>query len=95
MAEQANNRQQFLLPAPVVRQPAKRRFRWRLILLPAVVCFVLVWLMSGMEVSFSFEDLMNHLDVQNQERYSRLAAWGVMLVCFVAIVRYVTMKTED
>ena len=65
---------------------SRRRFNWAWVLVPLVVIGA-IWLISGVRVAFSWEDVMCWLGVVDRERYSRLAAIALAIVGIVAIAR--------
>ena len=78
------NPQQGLTP-PQPKEP-RFRFRWELLLIPLVI-FIVLYLMKGAETSFSFEDIMNLLNVQDRDRYIRLFTLGCICIAIAAIIR--------
>jgi hypothetical protein len=71
----------------------RHRFTWELLLIPLVI-FTVLYLVKGAEPSFSFEDIMNLLDVQNRDRYVRLFTLGCICVAIAAITRILSKKTR-
>lgn len=80
-------------PMPRKSKEPRYRFRRELLLIPLVV-FTVLYLVKGAEPSFSFEDIMNLLDVQNRDRYVRLFALGCICVAIAAITRILNKKTR-
>jgi hypothetical protein len=71
----------------------ERRFRWELVLVPLTI-LVVAWFLSGIELTFTWTEVMERLNVQNQKRYSRLAQLGLAVVAVCAIWR-VLRRGED
>lgn len=71
--------------------PPKKRFRWWLILVPAVFLLAM-WIAQGLDPAFKFEDVMNSLRVpgRSRESYTQLASLGVMATAVVVIHRMLT-----
>jgi hypothetical protein len=57
-----------------------------------VVLAAFFWFLSGMDVAFSFSDIMQSLQVRNTERYELLAALGVLCVTILLIVKILKNK---
>ena len=69
------------------RKPRKRyRFRWGLIWVPCVI-LAAAWLLQNVECNASWDKVMDSLEVENRQRYTQVACWGVALCGIAAIVR--------
>lgn len=68
------------------RSSAPRNFRWNLLWIP-IACLFLAWMFSGVRSGFSWEDVMQTMNVRNEERFTRLAVLGVVLIAITAIWR--------
>ena len=81
---------QFNQRPPVVVQPRRRRirrkFRWAWITVPVVV-LGMIYLISGIDLAFSWSDVTRFLGVENEQRYGLLVVLGLIIVGIVAIVR--------
>ena len=95
----------FMMPSqrpqsqqPIVIRPAKRRtkrrFRWYLLFVPLVILFA-VWLAQGIQPAFSWDDVMDHLNVRDRQRYTQLAVLGVLITTAVAILRVLRGSRDD
>jgi hypothetical protein len=80
-------------PTSPKSKEARHRFTWELLLIPLVV-FAVLYLVKGAEPSFSFEDIMNLLDVQNRDRYVRLFTLGCICVAIAAITRILSSNKK-
>ena len=89
---QANQQQnQPLMPS---RPPEpKYRFRWSVFLGAPLVVLFFFWLLNGVEVSFSFESIMERLHVLQEHKYVRLACLGVLLIAVTIIAK--TLKNHS
>jgi len=79
-------------PPPVPEK--KRRFRWILIWLPAVIG-LLYWIGSSISPSGSWEELMDVLGIRNRERYGQLAILGVLICCVCGIARVLRRNKKE
>lgn len=81
------------LPNPQVNQQPPQspepqyRFRWGIFVGIPLLVPAFFWLLKGIEPSFAFEDIMQHLGVLYQERYIRLACLGIVLITVTLIVK--------
>ena len=70
------------------RRPRRRwRFRWSLLVGVPLTCLVVAWMMSGIEVAFNWDDVMDAMNVHNRTRYTRLATIGLVLIGGVLVWR--------
>jgi len=71
------------------RRPKRRvrfRFRWKWVLIPAAV-LILAYLAGGIEVGFTFDDIMDVLKVKDRTRYRQLVTLGLVVTAIVAVLR--------
>ena len=68
------------------RQP-QYRFRWSVFVGVPVAISVLLFVLSGIEPSFQFEDIMRRLHVFYEDRYVRLACLGVVCITTLLILK--------
>ena len=80
-------------PAPPQHKEPRFRFRWELLLILLVI-FIVLYLMKGAETSFSFEDIMDLLGVEDRDRYIRLFTLGCICVAITAIIRIHSSRTK-
>jgi len=59
----------------------------------AVTCGIVAWFLSGVRTSFTWDAVMDALQVHNRERYTRLAVLGVLAITIVALLRL--FRSED
>jgi hypothetical protein len=80
-------------PVEPPRPRYRRHFRWNLVW-AALAVVVVVWFLNGTHVAFEWEDVMRAVGVPRHgyDRYSRLAALGIALVCVVAVYRLVRRR---
>jgi len=71
---------------PLSKPKVHSRFRWEIIAVPLVI-LGFGWLLGHIEPSFSFEELMDQLNVHHQGRYRALACLGIVVVAIVAVLR--------
>lgn len=64
----------------------KPRFKWEYIYIPLIILLIF-YLLHNAQPSFTFEDIMDALNVQNRDRYKRLFTFGCTCVAIVIIVR--------
>ena len=83
----------ILYPRPR-RRRRKKNFRWEFLLIPAAI-FLVLYLLSGIEIAFEFEDVMDSLKVRGQIRYRQLAVAGLIALAIVAIVKVLRGSRED
>jgi len=90
-------------PMPVQPRPPRRRPRrlnlwqrmhWGWILVPLLLVLA-AWLATGIQVSFSWDSVMDMLAVHNKEAYTRLALLGLLVVAFVAIAKILREQRRD
>jgi hypothetical protein len=80
-------------PPPQPPDP-KYRFRWEYFVGIPLVIAVFLWLLNGIEPSFEFEQLMQWLDVEHQDRYVKLTCLGVLLIAITLLVKVFKNKSE-
>ena len=89
---------QFNRRQPVVVQPRRRRirrrFKWAWITVPVVV-LGMIYLISGVDLAFSWSDVMGLLGVENEKRYTLLAVLGLITVGVVAVVAVLRNRKQD
>ena len=74
-------------PQPEPPEP-EYRFRWAIFIgIPAVI-LVFLWLLSGIEPSFAFSDIMEVFNVVNENAYVRLACLAAVLIAVTLIVKF-------
>ena len=78
-------------PQPSQEQP-QYRFRTVLYLGIPLAIGILWWLISGIVPSFSFEGLMEQLNVTMPERYVRLTCLGILLITILLIIKHSKSK---
>ena len=71
-----------------------QRLHWGWILVPLVVVLA-AWLATGIEPSFSWDSLMDLLQVRNREAYTRLALLGLLVVGIVAVAKALREQHGD
>ena len=83
------NSSQQGLPAPPAHppRPPRRRstFRWSILWVP-VACLLAAWFLAGVEPALTWDDVMDLLDVQERERFTKLALLGLLLVGVIAVL---------
>lgn len=72
-------------PPPDPPEP-KYRFRWSLLGIPLAIGVVL-FLINNIDSSFQFEDVMRFLNVNNQNRYVRLACLCVFSLVVLLVYK--------
>jgi hypothetical protein len=69
-------------------EPSKRvrRFRWSLLLVPAV-CILAVWVLNHAQPALGWEEIFDRCDIHGEERIriSRLVALGILCIGTVVI----------
>lgn len=84
----------------VVVRPRKRhkrqRFRWEIVWV-ALTLLGAAWLLQNIECnpSMGWERVMDALHVQNRQRYTQMACWGVVLCGIAAIVRILRSQEDE
>lgn len=63
-----------------------RRFRWSLLLVPAV-CILAVWILNHVQPALGWEEIFDRCDIHGEERIriSRLVALGILCIGTVVI----------
>lgn len=92
------NQQRPHVPQPIPQTPPPKpkrrwRFRWQILLVP-LACLFAAWMASGIEIGFSWDDIMDRISVVHRGAYSRLFLLGLMGVAIAAIVR-ITRNTKE
>ena len=62
------------------------RFRWYLVTVPSVILF-LIWFSRGIQPSFSWDQVMDRLGVQDRVAYTRVAVLGIIITATVIVLR--------
>ncbi|MFC1764994.1 hypothetical protein ACFL6U_23355 [Planctomycetota bacterium] len=75
------------IPPPSPPPESEYRFRWSIWLGVPGVVLMFFWLINGLEESFSFEDLMDGLNVMYQYKCARLACLAVILIAATLITK--------
>lgn len=95
MSQWPNN---FNRQPPIIVRPRRRRrrrgFRWSLVIVPGVI-LLLIWMASGIEVGFSWDELLDDWGVVNKGRFTRLAVLGVVICGIVAVLRVLRGPGQD
>lgn len=68
------------------RKQVHYRFRWEWILVPLIV-LVLIYILSGIEVGFSWDEFLDDIDIHNKEQFTRVFVFCVLCTAIVAITR--------
>ena len=89
------NRQFNQQPAPLPQPPEpKCRFRWPIYVGLPLVLLAFFWLIKGIEPSFSIEDFLDHIDIENQSRFVRLMLLCVVCIAITLIVKSLRNKLD-
>jgi len=76
-------------PSVIVKphqRPARRYFRWYLLLVPLAFLFLL-WVARSIHPAFSWSQVMDFLRVKNRFLFTHLAILGCILVAIIAVIR--------
>lgn len=80
------------------RKPRQRRRRWRprwsLLLIPAAVLLG-AYVISHIELAFTWDDVMDALDIRDRQRYTMLAVLGCLCVAGVWIAKVLGNDKKD
>ena len=76
------------------RRPRRRRFRWFLLSIPIAI-LAANWIAQGIEPAFSWDDVLDALNVRDRSRVTMLATLGVLVTAAVAIVRVVRGRGDN
>ena len=71
----------------------RREFRWWMVTAFAAVC-VGLWVIRSVDVAFSWDDVMDWLNVHDRERYTRLASLAVLFTVAVLAIRFMRRRDE-
>lgn len=87
--------QPFNAPPPQPAQPRRRRardaFRWEWLLL-LLLLFGVMWVLAGVDgAAFSFDAVMDRLNVRDRDQYRELATLGLVAVAIVWVTK--TLKS--
>ena len=74
-------------PKPPPKEPPKYRFRTSVYVGIPLTVGLFLWLLSGIEPSFHFADILHALDVHYHNRYVRLACLGIVLITVLSILK--------
>ncbi len=81
-------------PIPVTQPEKSYKFRWWIILIPlSLIGFF--WLLSGMDVAFTYEELMERCKVSIPDKHMRLAVLGICLATICIIIRVFRKEKEE
>ena len=59
-----------------------------------LVLLAFFWLIKGIEPSFSIEDFLDHIDIENQSRFVRLMLLCVVCIAITLIVKSLRNKLD-
>ena len=82
-------RQRPILVRPPRTAPQRRRRwrpRWSLLLIPAAILLG-AYVISHVELAFTWDDVMDALDIRDRQRYTMLAVLGCLCVAGVWIAK--------
>ena len=85
-----NQRVVFVRP----RRKRTRKVRWSLLLVPAVILLI-IWVLSNIEIGFTWEELLSDWGIHNKPRFTMLACCGVIAVAAVAIAKVLHGDKEE
>ena len=77
---------QPVIPPPLPPKP-KYRFRWGIFVAAPLVLLLFIWLGKNVKLSFEFEDIVELLQIEHIDNYTRLAALMVLCIAFILIVK--------
>jgi len=80
-----------VVPTAPPSSPRRRRgrdvFRWEYLIVPLLLLGVM-WMLSGVDgAAFTFDDVMDRMNVRNRDQYRQLATLGLIAVAVVWMVR--------
>ena len=87
MSRMPRGQRYVVVPGRRRRRRVHHRFRALLFLGVPLTLLILIWLLRGVTPSVSFDEVAEALNVQNKERYARLATFGLALVAAAVLVR--------
>ena len=94
MQRRSPPRQRVVYVKPRRHRRPKRPFRWYVVLIPLLILFVM-WLAEGLRPALSWNDFMDVLGIRQRERWSQLAALGVIICATLAILRVLRGKRRN
>lgn len=71
------------------QQEQRYRFRWPVFVGLPIAGLVFFWFISGMEVVFSFDDIMDGMDVIFRDRFILLGCLGIACVAALLIIKVI------
>lgn len=91
---QYDPRQQQVPVDPPQKQRRKRRFNWSIVLIPIVVLSI-YWIVSKIKPAGSWQDFMDYIDIENQQRFTMVAVLGIVVCCICAVARVLRDHKDD
>ena len=79
--------------APAQPQKPQRHFYWNLVWI-VIAVLIFLYLLHGADFVYTFDDLMDFLHVDNEDRFRRYFTLGCVCVAVVAIVRILKRTHE-
>ncbi len=76
------------------KQARRRKFNWAIVLVPAAV-LILLWIISGIEPSGTWDDVMDFLNVKSREKYTLLMCLCLVCVAIIWIARIFRKDSKD
>jgi hypothetical protein len=72
----------------------KKTFRWELVAILIAIA-VAAWLLDGVRVAFSWNDVLNWADIHNRARFTRLCLLGLWLIGLIAVIRVLRLNNKE
>ena len=85
-----NQRAVFVRP----RRRRLRRFRWSLVVIPAVILLT-IYVLKNIEIGFTWDELCSRWGINDIPRFTMLACCGVVAVAVVAIAKVLRGDKEE
>ena len=95
--QQYNNQQQMqqpqMPPTPTPPKP-KYKFRWAIFIGIPLTIAAFCYVKNQLIISYTFEELLEYMNVIHRTKYARLACLAVFCIVFIIIVKSLQGKRE-
>ena len=70
---------------PVTPPEPQYQFRWATLVGTVIVVLIFLWMLDGIQLSFTFKDIMNYVGIIHQQKFRHLTCLCIVLIAMTLI----------